>query len=152
MAELSVRQVPRVLGIDDFAFRRGHRYGTILVDLEHHCVVDLLPDRKPDTVVAWLQQHGDPEFVTQDRGGSYGEAARRGAPDAVQVADRFHLLKNLVDTLERFFLQHRGALKDVAAAAAAERAPPRTNDLPREEMYRGKRKSPQTWKQRAEEG
>jgi transposase len=150
-AEIGNRDAPRVLGVDDFAFRRGHRYGTILVDLERHYVVDLLPDRKSETVVAWLQQHGTPEIISRDRGGGYAEAARRGAPDATQVADRFHLTKNLVETLETFFLRRRSLLKDVAAAVTAERAPPEEEELPRDAIYQGKRKSPQNWQQRAEE-
>src|SRR5947209_18125405 len=89
-ATIAGRPTPRVLGVDDWAFRRGHRSGTILVDLERHCVVDLLPDRKPATLVAWFEQHGSPEISSRDRGGSYAEAAQRGAPDAVQVADRCH--------------------------------------------------------------
>lgn len=150
-AELGTREAPRVLGIDDFAFRRGHRYGTILVDLERHRVVDLLPDRKPETVVAWLQQADRPEVVSRDRGGGYAEAARRGAPDATQVADRFHLTKNLVETLETFFLRKRSLLKDIAAVLATERAPPEEDVLPQDAMYQGKRNSPQNWQRRAEE-
>jgi len=142
---------PRILGVDDFAFRRGHRYGTILVDLERHRVIDLLPDRKPETLIAWLKQHASPEIISRDRGGSYAEAARRGAPDATQVADRFHLLKNLTETLETFFLRHRSALREAAAITTAERTPPESETLPQDEMYQGKRKSPQNWQQRAEE-
>jgi transposase len=150
-ASLAEHDDPRVLGVDDFAFRRGHRYGTILVDLERHCAVDLLPDRKPETLIAWLEHHTRPAVISRDRGGSYGEAGRRGAPDAVQVADRFHLTKNLVEALERFFLRHRSALKDVAITVAEERAPTERSDLLHDEMYRGKRTSPQNWAQRAEE-
>ena len=150
-AELGTRGAPRVLGIDDFAFRRGHRYGTILVDLERRCVVDLLPDRKPESVVDWLQQHGSPEILSRDRGGGYAEAARRGAPDATQVADRFHLTKNLVETLETFFLRKRSLLKDIAAVIATERAPPEEEVLQQDAMYQGKRNSPQHWQRRAEE-
>jgi transposase len=150
-AELDSRETPRVLGVDDWAFRRGHRYGTILVDLERHCVVDLLPDRKPDTLVAWFEQHGSPEIISRDRGGSYAEAAQRGAPDAVQVADRFHVSKNLAERLELFFLRHRSALKEAAAAAAEERAPPESEEPLPEEMYQGKRKTSQDGQQRAEE-
>lgn len=150
-AGLGNRETPRVLGVDDFAFRRGHRYGSILVDLERHCVVDLLPDRKPETLVAWLTEHSAPEIISRDRGGSYAEAARRGAPDAIQVADRFHLTKNLVESLESFFLHKRSVLKRVRAVLAAERAPPEEEELPRDAMYQGKRKSPQNWQRRAEE-
>jgi transposase len=142
--------MPRVLGIDDFAFRRGHRYGTILVDLERHRVVDLLPDRKPETVVAWLQQRDGPEIISRDRGGGYAEAARRGAPGATQVADRFHLTKNLVEALETLFLRKRSLLQEVAAVLAKERAPPE-EELPRDARYQGKRASPQNWQRRAEE-
>ncbi len=142
---------PRILGVDDFAFRRGHRYGTILVDLERHCVIDLLPDRKPETLMAWLEEHARPEVISRDRGGGYADAARRGAPEAIQVADRFHLLKNLTETLETVFLRHRSALKEAAAATAAERAPAESEDLPHDAMYQGKRKSPQNWQRRAEE-
>jgi transposase len=150
-ATIAGGQTPRVLGIDDFAFRRGHRYGTILVDLERHRVVDLLPDRKPETVVAWLEEHGSPEIISRDRGGGYAEAASRGAPDAAQVADRFHLTKNLVESLETFFLRKRSTLKRVRAVLVDERAPPEEEELPRDTIYQGKRKSPQNWQQRAEE-
>lgn len=92
---------PKVLGIDDWAWRKRQRYGTILVDLERRCVVDILPDRSADTVAAWLQGHPGVEIVSRDRGGIYAEGARRGAPDAVQVADRWHLLSNLRQALER---------------------------------------------------
>ncbi|SRR5712692_4089447 len=150
-ATIASGPTPRVLGIDDFAFRRGHRYGTILVDLERRRVIDLLPDRKPETVIAWLEQHGRPEIVSRDRGGGYAEAARRGVPDALQVADRFHLTKNLVDTVETLFLRKRPLLNEVAAIVAEERAPPEVEDLPQDAIYQGKRKSPQNWQRRAEE-
>lgn len=99
---------PRVLGVDDFAFKRGRRYGTILVDLERRCPVDLLPDRNADTLATWLRAHPGIEIVSRDRAEVYRNGVTAGAPDAVQVADRWHLLKNLGDTLERFLhRQHR---------------------------------------------
>lgn len=147
---LADHEDPRVLGVDDFAFRRGHRYGTILVDLERHCVVDLLPDRKPETVITWLEEHAAPEVISRDRGGSYGEAARRGAPDATQVADRFHLTKNLVETLERVFLRHRAALT-TAAASPAEDCMSHETTPPDDAMYRGKRACARAWERRMEE-
>ena len=108
-------ETPRVLSVGDFAFRRGIRYGTVLVDLERHALVDVLPDRSADTFACWLREHPGVEVVSRDRGGEYAEAARRAAPHAVQVADRFHLLKNLRDVVLRVFGQHAEVLNLVPA-------------------------------------
>jgi transposase len=103
-------KTPRILSVDDFAFRRGTRFGTVLVDLERHTLVDVLPDRSADTFAHWLGQHPGVEVVSRDRSGEYAEAARRAAPHAVQVADRFHLMKNLRDVVLRVFKQHTEVL------------------------------------------
>lgn len=84
----------RVVGIDDFAWRRGHSYGSIVVDLERRQVIDLLPDRQRDTVIAWLRQNHQVEIICRDRGPGYGAAASEAAPQARQVADRWHLFEN----------------------------------------------------------
>jgi transposase len=84
----------RVVGIDDFAWRRGHSYGSIVVDLERREVIDLLPDRQRDTVIAWLHQNPQVEIICRDRGPGYGAAASEAAPQAQQVADRWHLFEN----------------------------------------------------------
>jgi transposase len=84
----------RVLGIDDFAWKRGQRYGTVLCDLERRQVIDLLPDREAGTVEAWLAAHPGIAIVSRDRGGGYGQAASRAAPQAIQIADRWHLMEN----------------------------------------------------------
>jgi transposase len=83
-----------VAGIDDWAFRKNHRYGTIVCDLERRRIVTLLPDREIATVRAWLSDHPEIRVVSRDRGGGYGEAAAKALPDAVQVADRWHLMEN----------------------------------------------------------
>ena len=88
------------LGIDDFAFRRGQRFGTILVNLETHHIVDLLPDRQTETAAAWMEQRPDITAVSRDRGGEYAKAAAMGAPQATDVADRFHIVKNLIEALQ----------------------------------------------------
>ncbi|MEX1663812.1 ISL3 family transposase, partial [Thioclava sp. 15-R06ZXC-3] len=88
---------PRVIGIDDWAWRKGQRYGTLICDLERRAVIDLLPDREPATVAAWLRQHPQIEVVARDRNGGYRKAISEALPDATQVADRWHLLQNASD-------------------------------------------------------
>lgn len=100
-AELPAHPVPRVLGVDDVAFRKGHTYGTILVDLEQHRPVDLLPDRDAELLATWLRAHPGVEVVSRDRSTEFTRGITSGAPDAIQVADRWHLLVNLREALER---------------------------------------------------
>ena len=112
------------LGIDDFAFRRGCQFGTILIDLESSRVVDLLPDREAETSAAWMRQQPDLMAVSRDRGGAYASAAAQGAPQAMQCADRFHLMKNLGEALEGLLAHHLAAeCKRQTQATRDSRAP-----------------------------
>jgi transposase len=111
-----------VLGIDDWSFRRGRKFGTILVDLTTHAIIDLLPDRSAETAAAWMRLHPEIEVVSRDRGEDYAAAARAGAPQAIQCADRFHLAKNLTEIVEEILARCRAEIRqaskpsDVASA------------------------------------
>ena len=100
-SESSAVAAVHVAGVDDWAWRKGSNYGTIIVDLERREVVDVLADRSAATTASWFKDHPDVEVVSRDRAGLYAEAAREGAPQARQVADRFHLLQNFRETIER---------------------------------------------------
>ena len=118
-------RTPTVLGVDEFALRKGRRYGTILVDADAHRIVDLLEDPSADALVEWLSNHPGAEVICRDRDGVYASAARRGAPEALQVADRWHLVHNLADALERFAVRVLAALrKELKAEEIADAARP----------------------------
>jgi Transposase/Helix-turn-helix domain of resolvase len=140
--EASIPQPPalRAVGVDEWAGRRGHRYGTILVNLADHRVVDLLPDRSAASVAAWLGQHPTITTVCRDRSDLYADGIRRGAPEAVQVVDRFHLVQNLRQALEGFLSNHRSALQ-TAAVGTAMALTPADGLAPVTPMYRGRRRN-----------
>ncbi|WP_434091256.1 ISL3 family transposase [Streptomyces flaveus] len=110
-------RAPRVLGVDEFAFRKGCTYGTVLVDVEAGRVVDVLPDRTSETFAAWLKDHPGAEIICRDRATAYTKAIREAAPDALEVADRWHLLQNLSAAVEKTCHQHRDCLRKHAEPA-----------------------------------
>jgi transposase len=118
----------RILGVDDFAWKKRHRYGTLLVDLERRKIVEVLADRESATLERWLRAHPEVEVVSRDRGKEYAKAVRRGAPQAQQVVDRFHLVRNLAEVLEKVLAHCRAEIRQADSdqlplQKAAEEAP-----------------------------
>jgi transposase len=142
-APVSPTPALQAVGIDEWAWRRGHRYGTILVDLVTHRVVDLLPDRSATTVAAWLAQHPSITVISRDRSALYADGSRQGAPDAVQVVDRFHLVQNLREAVEAFLITQRPVLQ-AAAVRTAQALTSSAAPAPVTPMYAGKRQCSQT--------
>lgn len=105
---------PVILGVDDWAIRKGQHYGTIFVDLERHQPIDLVEGRDATTLANWLKDHPGVEVISRDRAGAYADGARQGAPNAEQVADRFHLLKNAREILESLLNRHIEVLRQAA--------------------------------------
>lgn len=105
--------MPKLLGVDDFAFRKGRQYGTLLVDLERHQPIALLADRKAETLADWLLHYPGVEVLSRDRSKSYRSGMSQGAPDAVQVADRFQGVQNLTETLEKVLSSYHAELKAI---------------------------------------
>ena len=114
----------RVAGVDDWAWRKGHKYGTIIVDLERRAVVDVLADRSAATMTNWFRDHPNVDVVSRDRAGLYAEAAREGAPQAKQVADRFHLMQNFRETVERQLGGYEAPIRDSRISGGGNQALP----------------------------
>jgi transposase len=118
--ELSEIKQPRVLGVDDWAYRKGVSYGTILIDMETSKPIDILPSRESNELKKWLMKYNDVQIVTRDRSSSYSSAIDEACPDAIQIADRFHLLSNLSDALDTYFKSISGTINQLVKAKTSE--------------------------------
>jgi transposase len=105
------RSFVTLLGIDDFSFKRGRKFGTILVDLSTHQVIDLLIERKIESAAKWMHSHPEIRYVSRDRGNEYSQAVCERASQAMAIADRFHLTKNLVEAIEPIVVQRYKQLR-----------------------------------------
>jgi transposase len=114
-ASLPSSEKVRVVGVDEWAWRKGQRYGTILVDLERHAPIDLLEDATAESFATWLEKHPTVEVISRDRGTTFADGANRGAPQALQIADRWHIIKNMGEVLEKVLARHHADLKQVMA-------------------------------------
>ncbi|MDQ2903741.1 MAG: ISL3 family transposase [Chloroflexota bacterium] len=133
-------QPVRVLGVDDWSWKKGRRYGAILVDLERHTIIDLLPDRSSETFAKWLCKHLEVEIISRDRGTEFAAAARTAAPQARQIADRFHIVHNLAEALESLLARCRTDIRRANQEILPE-------DLPLPEKCAASLPSSQTWRQ-----
>ena len=133
--EIPARETPKALGVDDWAFRKCKRYGTILVDLEKGHAVDLLPDREANSVSNWLKDHPGVEIISRDRGDCYIKGATEGAPEATQVADRFHLVQNMREAIVRLLNKHskeiQSAVQDLREDLLSSESSEMTVEAPR---------------------
>ncbi|MDA7716901.1 ISL3 family transposase [bacterium] len=111
--KVPLQNTPRVLGVDDWAFKKRDRYGTVLVNLENRKIIDLLPDRKASTLSNWLAKHPEVEIISRDRYGKYIQGATQGAPNAIQVTDRWHLLKNLKEAIAKIMYREYNRLSRI---------------------------------------
>jgi transposase len=127
----------RVLGVDDWSWKKGRRFGTILVDFERHKIIDLLADRERATFARWLRDYPTVELMSRDRGADYAATAREAAPQARQIADRFHLVRNLADVLEQVLARCRAEFRQKQQERFPVLPASPTGSLPH----------PKTWKQ-----
>jgi hypothetical protein len=136
----------QIIGIDDWSYRRGKRSGTIIVDIRTHKIIDLLPECSVESVVAWLEAHPEVEVVSRDRRGTYVDGATQGAHLAAQVCDRWHLLKNLGEAVEDFFIRTHIRLPETRVASPTPEHPLRTSSATPAQQSRTQGRLLRKWK------